>query len=99
MRKVVVACRGQTYSLQPKQMVYTLPGSNYKEADLHQIHEEALQEADVALLADAWEASFCNLTLNASHSVMFARLTCKLCSSMQPACECNQSGCITKSER
>ncbi|KAL3150657.1 hypothetical protein ABBQ32_000455 [Trebouxia sp. C0010 RCD-2024] len=47
--------RGQTYSLQPKQMVYTLPGSNYKEADLHQIHEEALQEADVALLADAWE--------------------------------------------
>lgn len=60
-KKVVVACRGQTYSLQPKQMVYTLPGSNYKEADLHQIHEEALQEADVALLADAWEASFCTL--------------------------------------
>ena len=40
-------------------MVYILPGSNYKEADLHEIHEGALHEADVALLADAWEASSC----------------------------------------
>lgn len=53
----VCTCRGQTYSLQPKQMVYMLPGSDYKEADLQQIHEEALKEADVALLADAWEVS------------------------------------------
>lgn len=57
----VCICRGQTYSLQPKQMVYMLPGSNYKEADLHQIHEKALKEADVALLADAWEVSSCIL--------------------------------------
>lgn len=40
-------------------MVYMLPGSNYKEADLHQIHEDAVKEADVALLADAWEVSSC----------------------------------------
>ena len=57
MSKSVCTCRGQTYSLQPKQMVYMLPGSDYKEADLQQIHEEALKEADVALLADAWEVS------------------------------------------
>ena len=55
--KSVCTCRGQTYSLQPKQMVYMLPGSDYKEADLQQIHEEALKEADVTLLADAWEVS------------------------------------------
>lgn len=42
-------------------MVYMLPGSNYKEADLHQIHEEAVKEADVGLLADAWEVSSCIL--------------------------------------
>ena len=42
-------------------MVYMLPGSAYKEADLQQINEEALKEADVALLADAWEASSCIL--------------------------------------
>ena len=57
MNKSVCTCRGQTYSLQPKQMVYMLPGSDYKEADLQQIYEEALKEADVALLADAWEVS------------------------------------------
>lgn len=47
--------RGQTYSLRPQQMVYVLPGESYKESDLHQIHDQALKDADVALLADAWE--------------------------------------------
>ncbi|KAL0034491.1 hypothetical protein WJX79_005355 [Trebouxia sp. C0005] len=47
--------RGQTYSLRPQQMVYILPGESYKESDLHQIHDQALKDADVALLADAWE--------------------------------------------
>ena len=36
-----------------------LPGSDYKEADLQQINEAALKEADVTLLADAWQASSC----------------------------------------
>lgn len=47
--------RGQTYSLRPQQMVYVLPGESYKEVDLHEIHDQALKDADVALLADAWE--------------------------------------------
>lgn len=38
-------------------MVYILPGESYKESDLHQIHDQALKDADVALLADAWEVS------------------------------------------
>ena len=45
------------YSLRPQQMVYTLPGRNYKEADLTRISEQAFKEADVALLEDAWEVS------------------------------------------
>lgn len=36
-------------------MVYVLPGESYKEVDLHEIHDQALKDADVALLADAWE--------------------------------------------
>lgn len=59
-------------------MVFTLPGSNYKEADLHQIHEEALQEADVALLADAWEASTCNPCLSPT-------VFCHVCMSLMQA--------------
>ena len=38
-------------------MVYTLPGRNYTEADLNRIHEQALRDADAALLEDAWEVS------------------------------------------
>lgn len=38
-------------------MVYVLPGESYKEVDLHQIHDQALKDADVALLEDAWEVS------------------------------------------
>lgn len=34
-----------------------LPGQAYEEADLQQIHTKALNEADVALLADAWEVN------------------------------------------
>ena len=55
--KHAAAHRGQTYSLQPRQMVYILPGGSYKEGDLQQIHDQALKEADVALLEDAWEVS------------------------------------------
>ena len=34
-----------------------LPGQAYEEADLQQIHTKAINEADVALLADAWEVN------------------------------------------
>ena len=37
--------------------MYTLPGRNYKEADLKRISEQALKEADVSLIEDAWEVS------------------------------------------
>ena len=49
--------RGHSYSLTPKQITYMLPGKDYEEADLQQIHTAALSEADVALLADAWEVT------------------------------------------
>ena len=50
-------CRGHSYSLKPQQITYMLPGQAYEEADLQQIHTKALDEADVALLADAWEVN------------------------------------------
>ena len=44
-------------------MVYMLPGESYKEADLLQIHDQALKDADVALLEDAWEVHLIDLCL------------------------------------
>ena len=49
--------RGNSHSLKPQQIAYLLPGKDYEDADLQQIHTQAEDEADVALLADAWEVT------------------------------------------
>ena len=54
---VPLYCRGHAYSLKPQQIMYLLPGQAYEEADLQQIHTSAISDADVALLADAWEVT------------------------------------------
>ena len=47
--------RGLSFSLRPQQITFVLPGSGYKQADLHHVEQEAESSMDSDLLEMAWE--------------------------------------------
>ena len=74
-------------------MVYILPGESYKESDLHQIHDQALKDADVALLADAWEVHTCNSKQCAAACFTVLRMCSFLLFMSVHPCACTHLNC------